>query len=129
MNQVARYIYRSLLLYRLKNSIDLFSTLRGTLNHPILIDKPEGSKVLVLSPHQDDDIFGCGGVLHKHHLAGDYIVSVYLTDGRKGGTESESDEQITLKRREEAHKAADIIGINRLVFMDKEDYKDRKSVV
>ena len=123
MNRTFRYIYRNFLPTRLKNSIDLYSSLRGSINHPTLIEKPEGSRVLVLSPHPDDDITGCGGVLYKHHLAGDHIVTVYLTDGRKGGTGVEPEEQIILERRKEAQKAADIIGIHRLVFMDNEDSK------
>ena len=54
-----------------------------------------------------------------------------MTDGRKGGTGSEPEEQIILERRKEAQKAADIIGINRLVFMDIEDSNlvpDKKSI-
>lgn len=121
MNQILRYIYRNILPARLKNSIDIFSSLRGSVNYSTLIEKPEGSRVLVLSPHQDDDICGCGGVLQKHHLAGDHIVTVYMTDGRKGGTGDEPEEQIILERKKEAQKASDIIGIHQLVFMDNED--------
>jgi len=131
MNRTLRYIYRNLLPDRLKNSIDLFPSLRGNINYQTVIEKPEGSRVMVLSPHPDDDIYGCGGTLHKHHRAGDHIVSVYMTDGSKGGSEFETEEQIILVRRKEAQKAADIIGIHRLVFMDNEDSKlspDKKTI-
>ena len=121
MNLFLKNIYRNLLPARLKNSFDLFSSLRGTINHPTRIEKPEGSRILVLSPHPDDDIYGCGGVLHQHHLAGAKIVSVYMTDGRKGGTGVEPEEEIKRERKKEAQKAGDLIGIDRMVFMDQED--------
>jgi LmbE family N-acetylglucosaminyl deacetylase len=69
-----------------------------------LEEKPPGSNVLVLSPHIDDDILGAGGTLHKHHLAGDRIVSVYLTD--------------TELRKREGEEAAKVIGIDEVVFLD-----------
>ena len=72
-------------------------------------EKPVGEKVLVLSPHIDDDVLGAGGTLFKHHLAGDKIVSVYLA--------SRNDGEI---RKKEGEAAAEIIGIDELIFLDYE---------
>lgn len=72
-------------------------------------EKPQGQKVLVLSPHIDDDVLGAGGTLHKHHLASDKIVSIYLA--------SRNDEGI---RKKEGEAAASIIGIDELIFLDYE---------
>jgi N-acetylglucosamine malate deacetylase 1 len=115
------YVYRSLLPVRLRAVIDLFPMLRGQLSAPEVIDTPLGGRVLVLSPHPDDDILGAGGTLHKHHLAGDRIVSVYLTDGRKGGDGSVTEEDLVQIRQEEARRAAEVIGIDDLIFLDNRD--------
>lgn len=64
-------------------------------------EKPVGPRVMVLSPHIDDDILGAGGTLYKHHLAGDKIVSVYLA--------SLNDKEI---RQKEGETASEIIGSN-----------------
>jgi LmbE family N-acetylglucosaminyl deacetylase len=37
--------------------------------------------VLVLAPHPDDEIIGCGGTIIKHVAKGSRILVVYLTDG------------------------------------------------
>ena len=91
------------------------------MSRPLLIEKPEGARILVLAPHPDDDVMGCGGVLHKHHLAGDSILTVYLTDGRKGGDGATPEDRVARLRQEEARRAADILGVGRLEFLDNED--------
>jgi LmbE family N-acetylglucosaminyl deacetylase len=40
--------------------------------------------LLVLARHQDDGALGCGGTVYKHHLAGDRVTAVYMTDGSQG---------------------------------------------
>src|SRR3990170_3703757 len=51
---------------------------------PPPLDRPPGSRILVLAPHMDDEALGCGGSLHRHVLAGESVTVAYLTDGRKG---------------------------------------------
>ena len=65
---------------------------------------PDARRVLVLSPHIDDDVIGCGGVIRQHADLGAAIVSVYLRDG--GAT-----------RESEARRAAEIIGVTDVIFM------------
>lgn len=77
-------------------------------------------KVLVLAPHPDDDIIGCGGTLYRYHLMGSEIVVVYMTDGRKGNNRYREDELIFI-RQNEARSASRIIGIDRLIFLDNRD--------
>ena len=100
---------------------------KETAIYPELIDKPQGSIVLVLSPHPDDDVVGCGGTLYKHHLAGDEITTVYLTDGCKGDPTFATEQGLVKERQEEARKAAKIIGIDHLVFLNNRDLELRKS--
>jgi LmbE family N-acetylglucosaminyl deacetylase len=69
-----------------------------------VIATPPAARVLVISPHIDDDVIGCGGVLHQHVMAGATVTSVYLRDG--GPT-----------REAEAHLAGKLIGISELIFL------------
>lgn len=47
-----------------------------------ILENPPRGKVLVLSPHPDDDVFGCGGTLAIHQQNGDTIKVIYLTSNR-----------------------------------------------
>ena len=40
-----------------------------------------GKAVLVLAPHPDDEVFGCGGAIAKHVESGHPVCVVILTDG------------------------------------------------
>jgi LmbE family N-acetylglucosaminyl deacetylase len=40
--------------------------------------------VLVLSPHPDDEILGCGGILSEYQINSVACTVIYLTDGRYG---------------------------------------------
>ena len=113
--RIVRYLYRNLLPARFKSSIDLFENLRQN-SHKTLHEK----NLLVLSPHPDDDIIGCGGTLRRYHEEGAAITVVYMTDGRKGGG-TYDEEELVLVRKEEAAKAASIIGVDKLIFLDNKD--------
>jgi LmbE family N-acetylglucosaminyl deacetylase len=41
-------------------------------------------RVLVLAPHADDEILGCGGALLRYVQSGTAVSIIYLTDGRFG---------------------------------------------
>ncbi len=89
--------------------------------------------VIVLAPHMDDEILGCGGALRKHALSAAHITVVYMTDGRRGGDrefyrrkssqEVIEDFEMALvsQRKEEARRAAEIIGIQEQIFLDHSD--------
>jgi LmbE family N-acetylglucosaminyl deacetylase len=121
MRHVLRYVYRNLLPLPIRKSLDLFPQLRSAAEKPqrVRTEQPAEKKILVLSPHPDDDIFGCGGTLHRCHLSGSVITSVYMTDGRKGAA-AESEALVRI-RREEARRAAALIGIDELVFLEHRD--------
>ncbi len=81
--------------------------------------------VLVLSPHPDDDVIGCGGALRLHADSGASIKVVYLTDGSSGeGKKDKSREKkVAMVRESEAKKAGEIIGANDLIFWRYQDGK------
>jgi LmbE family N-acetylglucosaminyl deacetylase len=89
---------------------------------PELLDKPPGKRVMVVAPHPDDETLGCGGALLKHHLAGDHITAVFMTDGSKGDTLAGVSGGALIELRErEARAAAAVLGIDECVFLRNPD--------
>ena len=77
-------------------------------------------KILVISPHPDDESIGCGGTLRQHSLAGDHVEVVFLTSGEAGGHGRSRDETRKLRERE-ANRAATILGITGIEFWREPD--------
>jgi LmbE family N-acetylglucosaminyl deacetylase len=115
MKKVLKYIYKNLLPSKIGVALDIYKHLRAQQ-----VDGLRERRVLVLSPHPDDDIVGCGGTLYKYHLKGSEITSVYMTDGRKGNP-GYNEEDLVLIRREEAKRASAIVGIDNLIFLNNRD--------
>lgn len=77
-------------------------------------------RVLVLSPHPDDEAIGCGGTICRHVAEGDEVHVVFLTSGEKGGHGLPPDE--TRRVREgEAAEAARILGVRSIEFWGEPD--------
>lgn len=84
------------------------------------------ARVLVLSPHPDDEAIGCGGALCMHAAQGDESRVVFLTSGEAGG--HGLDPQQTARVREaEAAQAAAVLGVRRLEFWHAPDGRLRSS--
>ncbi len=91
---------------------------------PVKVDSPERGRVLVLSPHIDDEVIGAGGSLIKHARSGDSIKVVYFAD-------------CTEERVREAEEAARVIGLSDSEFLGyeskrllkQEDLPDRLSSI
>ncbi len=71
--------------------------------------------VLVLSPHADDEILGCGGFISKFSKKGFLFHVLILTNANKGAPEIFSLKEID-KIRKESKKANKIIGTKKLFF-------------
>jgi LmbE family N-acetylglucosaminyl deacetylase len=82
-------------------------------NRSALEWQPSNERVVVLAPHMDDEVIGCGGTLARHVACGSDITVVFLTDGRRGG--------VATTRKQEAQRALAELGIHRIVFLDAED--------
>lgn len=76
-----------------------------------------GASVLVVAPHPDDEVAGCGGTLLRHALAGDRVTAVYATDGRRSRALGLAPDRMAEVRREEAAAAAAILGVERVVWL------------
>jgi LmbE family N-acetylglucosaminyl deacetylase len=90
------------------------------LDVPRLIERPPGERILVLSPHPDDDVLGAGGTLAKHAAAGAAMTALVLTDGRAGPPRTPGVDGAAVRRRE-ARAAAAVVGIGRVEFWDEPD--------
>ncbi|OPZ94889.1 MAG: glucosamine-6-phosphate deaminase-like protein [Firmicutes bacterium ADurb.Bin419] len=67
---------------------------------------PNARNVLVIAPHMDDDIVGCGGTIHMMVQGGTEISILYITNGCSGNSKMQYDEQLGNIRKLEAENAA-----------------------
>jgi LmbE family N-acetylglucosaminyl deacetylase len=85
---------------------------------------PGGERVVVLAPHMDDEVIGCGGTLARHVERGAEIAIVFLTDGRRGGKATDDDaarSSLAAERKRESKLALAELGIDRVEFLAGED--------
>lgn len=78
------------------------------------------NKILIISPHPDDEAIGCGGTISKHIAEGDQVVVIFLTSGEKGGHGSSAEETVDI-REGESIAAADILQIQKIDFWREPD--------
>jgi LmbE family N-acetylglucosaminyl deacetylase len=77
-----------------------------------------GERVLVIAPHPDDEVCGCGGALLLHKAAGDEVCVAYVTDGRRSRAFGMTPPEMAARRRREAHAASTILGLDRVEWLD-----------
>ena len=71
-------------------------------------------KVLVIAPHPDDEVLGCGGTIRKHVLGGD---EVYLCIVTKAYSPEWPEDEVK-ERKEEVLGVNAILGIEKTHFLD-----------
>lgn len=127
-----RSVYRHLLPQGAKNSLRVWTMFDTPDCPPEVVDSFAESRVLVLAPHMDDEVVGCGGTLRLHALAGARITVVFLTDGRSSdpmlaercqneAEVREAEAELCARRRQESYNAGQIVGYDDLVFLDRPD--------
>jgi LmbE family N-acetylglucosaminyl deacetylase len=79
------------------------------------INPPKG-KVLILAPHPDDEVFGCGGAIMRHLAQGDAVSVIIATDGHAAVIhENEKAKQNYISNRyQESRNAATVLGYENL---------------
>jgi LmbE family N-acetylglucosaminyl deacetylase len=80
----------------------------------------EPKRVLVISPHPDDESVGCGGAICEHVTHGASVRIVFLTSGEQGG-HGRSPEETVRVREAEARAAAKILGVEAIEFWREPD--------
>lgn len=81
---------------------------------------PTGVRILVLSPHQDDETIGCGGAISLLSENGCSVDVVFLTDGSRSDPTRDVDSLVEDRKRE-AREACAILGVNECRFLDRTD--------
>ena len=77
---------------------------------------------MVIAPHPDDEVIGCGGTLCRHILAGDPVSVIYLTRGETSRGYpwlAPAEKQAT--REQEALSSCSILGVTDTLFLDGAD--------
>tara|TARA_B100000941_G_scaffold209510_1_gene153325 strand:+ start:462 stop:1136 length:675 start_codon:yes stop_codon:yes gene_type:complete len=72
-------------------------------------------KILILSPHADDEILGCGGIISRYSRNGHSVYVLILTNANVGAPEIYSKKDIFLIRNE-AKRANKFLGTKKLFF-------------
>ena len=94
---------------------------------PALLWEPGAERVLVLSPHFDDEVIGCGGAIIRHVRKGAEVRVVFFTDGRFGSNalahlEGEErrrhEEALMLTRKREAASSLRTLGVVEGIYLD-----------
>jgi LmbE family N-acetylglucosaminyl deacetylase len=83
--------------------------------------KHDRMNVLVIAPHPDDEVIGCGGSLCLHADRGDRVVAVFLTSGELGLKHLSRDKAWAVRERE-AELAARILGLADIFFLRLPDW-------
>ncbi|MEM9290103.1 MAG: PIG-L family deacetylase [Acidobacteriota bacterium] len=79
---------------------------------PGVVTEVKAKKALVLAPHQDDEVLGCGGVIAEVVGAGGEVEVIFLTDGSGGVEEIADREAYAQRRRQESAEVADLMGFH-----------------
>jgi len=77
-------------------------------------------RIIVISPHPDDEAIGCGGTIAAHVDNGDVVNVIFLTSGEKGG-HGKSEEETIITREDEAKVAGGILSISETEFWREPD--------
>ena len=83
--------------------------------------------VLVIAPHPDDEVIGCGGTLCKHSVRGDRVAAVFLTSGELGLKELPREKAWQI-REAEARKAAKTLKLASVEFLRLPDWTSSEHV-
>ncbi|MEZ5979853.1 MAG: PIG-L deacetylase family protein [Planctomycetota bacterium] len=86
---------------------------------PVTLKELARGPVLLLAPHPDDEVLGCGLTCHKHALQGDRVHVVVAFDGALGnlGNEALSPSEFVAARQEETRASCRLLGFEEPLFL------------
>ena len=70
--------------------------------------------ILVIAPHPDDEVLGCGGTIAKHSAKGDRVYVCVMTKGYKPLFADEMEHIV----KNECRNADKILGVKETLFLD-----------
>jgi LmbE family N-acetylglucosaminyl deacetylase len=125
MNKLLKH---ALSLNQLRKTVGV-ARLRGSMKIDFrfkILKDPPGDKILVLSPHPDDDAFALGGTLSKYTKAKKYVSVLYLSEGLHGTKDGSLNPDLKEIRQKEARCAAEILGIKDIRFWEESSEEIKK---
>ncbi|HEX7181296.1 MAG TPA: PIG-L family deacetylase [Thermoanaerobaculia bacterium] len=75
-------------------------------------ERVRAASALVLAPHFDDEVLGCGGLINQLAASGAAVRVLFLTDGGGGAEAVEDREDYRRRRRDEAAAATAALGVS-----------------
>ena len=81
------------------------------------------NRILVLAAHPDDEVLGCGGTIKKLSSKGCVVKVVFFSDGESSRVNKKNIANKILYRKQNAKKAAKILGYNKQDFLNYPDNK------
>jgi len=78
---------------------------------------PGGLRVLVVAPHPDDEVAGCGGAILLHRAKSDQVCVVYVTDGRRSRAGGLGADEMARRRRAEAAASARALDVSHVEWL------------
>jgi LmbE family N-acetylglucosaminyl deacetylase len=76
------------------------------------VEQWRGKTIMVFTPHPDDDVFGCGGVMAMLARNGNKIIVVIYTNDNKGSFDLEmTSERLARIRKAEQEAAMEVVGV------------------
>ncbi len=95
----------------------------GTVQ-PVVIGPPFGNSMLVVAPHQDDEVIGCGGAMALQRRSGRRAKVVVLQDGAHEHAQvSMTRDALREKRNAESRAAARVIDAEEPTFLARQDLR------
>lgn len=131
LRSLLRLVYRNALPVTVRHAINLQRELARRELQSVLTDPPAKRRILVVAPHMDDEVFGCGGTLTRAAALGSEIRVVFISDGSRGYDPARValtpealavfERQLSETRKAEAKRAGAILGYSEPVFLDLPD--------
>lgn len=127
-----RWAYRRTLPGEVRDAVGLQRELALRDLQAVVTAPPAGRRILVLAPHMDDEVFGCGGTLALAVAAQSEVRVVFITDGSRGYDPSRAaslapqeraafERALVETRKAEARRAGSMLGYSEPVFLDLPD--------
>lgn len=108
------HLFAHLLRLRLGQTRQLFFAKPGR-KETAEIPCSKAKRMLVLAPHPDDEVIGCGGALIRHAEAGAKITCVYVTMGEMDkGFPHLTEEERCVEKEKELGQGARLLGVKHI---------------
>lgn len=93
----------------------LLSVRRATHRLPVQLESLRRQRVLVVAPHMDDEVIGCGGTLLLHRALQSQVRVVFVSDSSGGVDDRRLAKRLHEIRREEMLKVSAVLELDSVV--------------